>query len=54
MTTTLWIAAIFCTLVFAGNAWYCHKNKQPHNWKRGLVMAGISAAIILTLGYITE
>ena len=54
MTTALIVAAIFAPAVFTGNYIYDKKCKNPHNWKRGLLMAGISAALIIVIGLITE
>ena len=44
---TFEIATGFALAVFGGNYIYCRKNGQPHNWKRGLIMAG--AAFVLTV-----
>lgn len=54
MQTTLIIALIFAVIVFAGNAWYAKKNNDPVNWKRGALMAGASALLIIIIGLITE
>lgn len=54
ITLTLTIAAIFSVIVFLGNLWYCVKNKQPHNWMRGLLMAGAAFILVTAIGVATE
>lgn len=52
--TTFLIALGFSLVVLFGNVWYAKKNNDPVNWKRGALMAGASALLIIIIGLITE
>lgn len=51
---TLTIAAGFAAAVFVGNYIYCKKNKEPHNFKRGLIMAVAAFILVTAIGIVTE
>ena len=51
---TFEIAAGLALVVFGGNYWYCRKNGQTHNWKRGLIMAGVAFVLTVIIGIAGE
>ena len=51
---SIYIAAGFAAVIFAGNYIYDRQNNNPHDWKRGLIMAAVSATLIILIGAITE
>lgn len=51
---TFEIATGISLVVFGGNFIYCKKNGQPHNWKRGLIMAAAAFALTVIIGIAGE
>ena len=51
---TFEIAGGFAAIVFIGNLIYDKKNKNPVNWKRGLIMALVSFVLTVAIGAATE
>ncbi|HRI26005.1 MAG TPA: hypothetical protein PLZ45_15105 [Ferruginibacter sp.] len=54
MTTTFIVSAIAFGFVFIGNIIYDRKDKSPVNWKRALLLGGVSAALVIIIGLVTE